>query len=87
MDLRGKPSTFSADGTRKPVVGEDGLDGGSLVVSMLGVWMDERLDDGGAGGRIGAAGRLSARERASGVHGEDAGGERRRPPRSGWLSG
>ncbi|KAG7255110.1 hypothetical protein CRUP_027089, partial [Coryphaenoides rupestris] len=34
MDLRGKPSTFSADGTEKPVVGEEGLDGGSLVVSM-----------------------------------------------------
>lgn len=46
MDLRGKPSTFSADGTRKPVVGEDGLDGGSLVVSMFCVWMDEWLDDG-----------------------------------------
>lgn len=35
MDLRGKPSTFSADGTEKLVVGEDGLDGGSLVVSMM----------------------------------------------------
>lgn len=42
MDLRGKPSTFSADGTEKLVVGEDGLDGGSLVVSMIAV-------DGGAG--------------------------------------
>lgn len=37
MDLRGKPSTFSADGTEKLVVGEDGLDGGSLVVSMIAV--------------------------------------------------
>lgn len=34
MDLRGKPSTFSADGTEKLVVGEEGLDGGSFVVSM-----------------------------------------------------
>lgn len=34
MDLRGKPSTFSADGTEK-LVGEEGLDGGSLVVSMM----------------------------------------------------
>lgn len=42
MDLRGKPSTFSADGTEKLVVGEDGLDGGSLVVSMIAV-------DGGGG--------------------------------------
>lgn len=39
MDLRGKPSTFSADGTEK-LVGEDGLDGGSLVVSMMAVPMD-----------------------------------------------
>lgn len=39
MDLRGKPSTFSADGTEK-LVGEDGLDGGSLVVSMMAVSMD-----------------------------------------------
>lgn len=37
MDLRGKPSTFSAEGTEKLVVGEDGLDGGSLVVSMVEV--------------------------------------------------
>lgn len=37
IDLRGKPSTFSADGTEKLVVGEDGLDGGSLVVSMMAV--------------------------------------------------
>lgn len=37
MDLRGKPSTFSAEGTEKLVVGEDGLDGGSLVVSMVDV--------------------------------------------------
>lgn len=43
MDLRGKPSTFSAEGTEKLVVGEDGLDGGSLVVSMMAV-------DGGGGG-------------------------------------
>lgn len=43
MDLRGKPSTFSAEGTVKPVVGEDGLDGGSLVFSM----MDRYTDTGG----------------------------------------
>ncbi|TNN85228.1 hypothetical protein EYF80_004578 [Liparis tanakae] len=42
IDLRGKPSTFSADGTEKLVVGEDGLVGGSLVVSMMTV-------DGGGG--------------------------------------
>lgn len=34
MDLLGNPSTFSADGTEKLVVGEDGLEGGSLVVSI-----------------------------------------------------
>lgn len=41
-------------------------------------------------GRIGVAGCLSARERANGVYGEDAGGEGgelRGPWRSGWLSG
>ena len=48
MDLRGKPSTFSAEGTEKLVVGEDGLDGGSLVVSMMAV-------DGGGGGGGGGA--------------------------------
>lgn len=83
MDLRGKPSTFSADGTRKPVVGEDGLDGGSLVVSMLGGWMDERLDDGRAGGREesalpDASPRVSAQAgctgRTQGVSGGDHGG-------------
>ena len=37
MDRRGKPSTFSADGTEKPVVGEEGPEGGSLVLSMVTV--------------------------------------------------
>lgn len=40
MERRGKPSTFSALGTEKPVVGEEGLDGGSLVgVSIAAVMM------------------------------------------------
>lgn len=39
MDLRGKPSTFSAEGTEKLVVGEDGLDGGSLVSMMTRMMM------------------------------------------------
>lgn len=57
MDLRGKPSTFSADGTEKLVVGEDGLDGGSLVVSMMAV--------GGGGGVDAACVRACVRAFAS----------------------
>lgn len=85
MDLRGKPSTFSAEGTKKPVVGEDGLEGGSLVVSMACDQMDERSGDGWMDGRRDAgAGRLSARERANGVYeGDGNGGDWR----NGWLSG
>lgn len=65
MDLRGKPSTFSADGTEKLVVGEDGLDGGSLVVSMMAV-------GGGGGGDaleavVSACVPLSVRVRKRGV--------------------
>lgn len=58
MDLRGKPSTFSADGTEKLVVGEDGLDGGSLVVSMMAV-------DGGADGCVRACVRMCLFARVS----------------------
>lgn len=82
MDLRGKPSTFSAEGTEKLVVGEDGLDGGSLVVSMMAV-------DGGGGGGGGATACVRARlgacecvkRRLRGCM-----GEWRRGWRSGWPS-
>lgn len=69
------------------MVGEDGLDGGSLVVSMVRVWTAERLDDGRTDGPRTAAPDGSLHERANGVYGEDVGcgreggGERR----SWWL--
>lgn len=50
MDLLGKPSTFSADGTVKPVVGEEGL-GGSLVSITEALPMGEEEEEEGGGRR------------------------------------